>query len=84
MERAKVYELINGERSYQDTLPPSRTDGSSKTVGDYLVLLDVYIRRAKDDWAGNAGYEQSLDEIRKIAGIAVRCMEEHDAPARSI
>lgn len=84
MERRKVYELIDGERSYQDTLPPSRTDGVPHTVGDYLVMLDCYLRRAKDDWTNNAGNEQALDEIRKIAGIAVHCMEDHGAPARSL
>lgn len=84
MERAKVYELIDGERSYQDTLPPSRTNGAPRTVGDYLTMMATYFRRAQDDWTNNSGDEQALDEIRKIAGIAVHCMEDHGAPERSL
>ncbi len=81
-KRDDVYNLIDGERDYQDKLSSSRTDGSSKTVGDYLVMLDRYVRLAQDAWTDNAGCEKALDQIRKVAGIAVHCMEDHGAPAR--
>lgn len=82
MNRAEVYSLIDGERDYQDKLGPDRTDYVKRTVGDYLTMLTVYLRRAQDDWTNNSGNIQSLDEIRKIAGIAVHCMEDYGAPAR--
>ncbi len=80
--RAEVYAAIDGERDYQDALGANRTDGSAHTVGDYLTMLDTYLRRAQDDWTGNPGNEQALDELRKVAAIAVRCLEEHGAPPR--
>lgn len=84
MNRKEVYELVDGERAYQDSLPHTRTDGSAKTVGDYLVLLQHYQNEATKAWTVNAGTEAALDVVRKIAGIAVGCMEAHGAPARKL
>lgn len=81
-DRQEVYRVIYQERDYQKNLGPERTDGDSHTVGDYLVMLDTYLRRAKDAWTGNPGVIPSLREVRKIAAIAVRCMEEHGAIER--
>jgi hypothetical protein len=80
--RKEVYSTIDGERDYQDNLPSHRTDGSDHTVGDYLVMLDSYLGKAKDAWTFNPGTVASLKQIRKIAAIAVRCMEEHGAEPR--
>ncbi len=82
MNRQEVYKLIDGERNYQDQLGPNRTNGVKHTVGDYLTMMGTYYRKAMDDWTLNAGDEQALNQIRKIAGIAVRCMEDWKAPPR--
>jgi hypothetical protein len=75
--RTQVYAAIDGERDYQDSLPPSRTDGQPRTVGDYLTMLSYYLDQARADWTMNPGNEPALAQIRKIAAISVRCMEEH-------
>jgi hypothetical protein len=82
LPRQDVYDLIDGERDYQDALGPGRTDGQQKSVGDYLVLLDRYVHEAKASYVGVPGNLLALDVVRKVAGIAVRCMEEHGAPQR--
>lgn len=79
---ADVIEAIDEEIDYANSLPDSRTDGSEKTVGDYLVMLDTYLRKAKDEWTFNDGTEEARHEIRKIAAIALRCLEEHGVPHR--
>lgn len=86
-KRKEVYKVIDGERKYQDNMkvgPNGRTDGRKKSVGDYLALLDVYVRKAQDAYSGRPGDEPSLHEIRKVAAIAVQCMEVHGAPVRII
>lgn len=82
--RKAVYQLIDGERSYQDSLPPSRTDGVERTVGDYITMMGHYYNEMVKAWTVNPGNDQALDVMRKIAGIAVHCMEDHGAPPRTV
>lgn len=80
MEREKVYKLINGERDYQDT----KWTGHKHEVGAYILLLEEYAKRAREQWTDSNSDVSALDMIRKVAGIAVHCMEEHGAPSRKI
>jgi hypothetical protein len=87
--RVNVYVAIDSERAYQDQIvetDPTRHDASlpEHSVGDYLTMLATYVRKAQDAWTLNAGVGKSLHEIRKIAGIAVHCMEDHGAPLREM
>jgi hypothetical protein len=82
MDRKTVYAIIDTERSYQDVLGPDRTVGDQKKVGEYLTMLRSYAARADDEWTFNAGDKKALEQIRKIAAICVKCMEEHGAEPR--
>jgi hypothetical protein len=80
--RYEVYRAIDGERDYQDWLGSDRSDGMPRSVGDYLTLLRAYLAKADAAWTDNPGDRPALHVIRKIAGIAVHCMEDHGAPPR--
>lgn len=81
--RLKVYEALNGERAYQEDQWPSSTEEPRLTVGEELLLIEEYVRKARAKWAKEGRPEiATLTGIRKIAGIAVRCMEQHGAPQR--
>lgn len=82
MDRHTVYAIINTERDYQDRLGADRTVGDQKHVGDYLTMMRAYMAKADEAWTFNAGDKKALEEIRKIAAICVRCMEEHGAEPR--
>jgi hypothetical protein len=84
MTRQDVYHLIDGERDYQDNLGIDRNDPSELThsVGDYLTMIDIYLRRAQNALINKQGIVATLDAIRTIGGIVVHCMEEHGAPPR--
>lgn len=73
----QVFEAISDERYYQDNLPETRTDYSDHTVGDYITMLHYYMGQLDEAWTMNAGDTAALDVMRKIAGIAVHCMEDH-------
>lgn len=83
--REEVYRAIDGERNYQDLLrqPGAKfgtndpADSGPYCVGEHLTMLRVYINRADQAWTDNSGVEASLDVIRKIAAIAVHCMEDN-------
>jgi hypothetical protein len=84
--RQEVYKAINTERAYQDNVvdtDPQRRGLAEHSVGDFLTLMASYLRKAQDDWCQNPGVRASLHQVRKIAGIAVKCMEEHGAPKRN-
>lgn len=77
-ERSKVYQAIDSERDYQDVKWP----GHKHEVGAYITMLDVYVANAKESWIENRGDYAALEEIRKVAALAVACMEQHSAPIR--
>jgi hypothetical protein len=87
LTRQQVYSLIDGERDYQDALIKENGWIDPKRVGEYLTILRAYLRKAEDAYikesdSGPVAERPSLDNIRKIAGIAVACMEQNGAPAR--
>jgi hypothetical protein len=59
----------------KEWLPEDRVP--AKSVGDFLILLDVYINRAKVGYSDNEGDHIPRDIVRKIAGIAVHCLEQN-------
>jgi len=80
--RERVYKTIDGERDYQDNLGLDRVDGHTHTVGEELILMNVHLDLAKAAWVNNPGDIEALEQVRKIAAIAVRCMENHGNPER--
>lgn len=88
MERIKVYQLIDGERDYQDSRWGVRRDeegtpDEEKDVAEWINYMEFHLLKAK-----NSVYyldrEGALAEIRKVTALGVRAMEIHDAPARII
>lgn len=82
MKRSTVYKLIDGERKYQNEI------GGAKRVlpieGE-IILLQTYLRKAENAYTETFGDSKELstmDVIRKLAGICVRCMENHETPPR--
>lgn len=82
MKREEVYSLIDGERSYQDTLWGGRPHDDFKSAGDFLIYIEDYLRKAKTAYTTEAGNGPTMEVIRKITALGVACMEVHGAPAR--
>ncbi len=85
--RAEVYEAIDTEREYQLSFWPG-IDGDSDnphSIGEDILLLGEYVDRARAEWTKVADSPDmaALHMIRKVAGIAVRCMEHNGAPKRA-
>lgn len=87
--RDRVYRVIDTERDYQDYLKKDRaefpTDGTRSikhSVGDFCTMMQYYQNELVEAWTKNPGDEQALHTMRKIAAIAVNCMEQNGAPAR--
>lgn len=78
--REEIYKIIDSERDYQNF----QWSGHYHEVGAYLTMIRYYLSDAEKAWTKNNGDEPALDVIRKIAGIAVACMEEHGSKPRLI
>ena len=82
--RQEVFRAIDSERDYQDAQCLARypTYRGNHEVGAFLTMFRSYLLRAEEAWTSNDGDAQALEVIRKLAGIAVNCMEQHGAPQR--
>ena len=80
--RQHVYNIINGERDYQDKRWGGESHDKYKSVGDFLIYIDDYVRRAKEIYTSDTDVDATLHVVRKIAALAVACMEYNGAPPR--
>ena len=78
MERSEVYALIDGERAHQDRKWP----GHQHSVTEYLVYIRDYVEDALHRVTHESGENGVKPNVRKIAALAVACMEENGAPPR--
>jgi len=85
--RQQVYSAIDSECKHHESLPISdsmqRLLDPKASLGDALIALDSAIHYAKETYVAY-GEENTLHAIRKVAAIAVRCMERHGALPKSI
>ena len=85
MKREKVFGAIIGERYYQDAQQKGgRFQKEVHSVGEELLLMKRYLDKAIVKYADNFGDAPALHGIRKVAALAVRCMENHGALPREI
>lgn len=85
--RAEVYQAIDTERNYQDSQWPGRADNghNALTVGEFVLLMQDYVSQATAVWTIEPKpTPKTLDAVRKIAAVAVNCMEQNGAPMRRI
>ena len=88
MERVEVYERINGERDYQEwrwnsDLKEDRVPDEDKSPAEWLNYINQHLSVAE---TANYYFKKKdvMNEIRKIAALAVRAMEIHGCPERQI
>ena len=83
MEQEQVFETLRGERTYQDSIASKMEHKGHPTVEAELLMMEHYLAQAREKWVtthGDSG--PCLDSLRKVAGIAVRCFENHGTPRR--
>lgn len=82
----KVIEIIDSEIEYAkkwDTLPRGERPikDSEKPVEFWLLHMELYLRKAQEGCSGTDKIK-ALENIRKLAGLCVRCMEFNETPKR--
>ncbi len=82
-----VFNAIVSERVYQarkwGIRQPDETFVEPKhSVGDFLVYMQYYLDEAVNEATQKTDDFWPLESIRKIAALAVACMEQHGASPR--
>lgn len=76
----EVFMIIGEELNYQ----LKKFGADEPPIEEFCQLLLQYIEEAELDFLGRAGSSTDfLESVRKIAAIAVHCMEVHGAPERN-
>ena len=82
-DQAAAVSAVLSERAYQD-----RKWGAIQTrpkqVGSWLTLMRTCLHKAEIAWAESPNDHKAILEIRKVAGVALACLEEHGVPARDL
>jgi hypothetical protein len=86
MERTDVYKRIDAERKYQDlrwnsALREGDVPDEEKPVAEWLNYIEYHLSKAKD-CNYHLSKNDALEELRKVAALAVRAMEIHGCPER--
>ena len=76
--RAEIIEAIDSERLEQDRRFPNH----HHTPGEYILILRKLMKDAERVWYPSHGDEAVMNEIRQIAAVCVKAMEEHGLPMR--
>lgn len=86
MNRDEVLKVISDERDYQIkmTNETTRPDMNPEmSMGDLLSAMEVNLSKAKQAWYTDSyPYTNTLDYVRKVAGLAVQAGERYDMPNR--
>ena len=82
LTRSQVYDILNGERNYQNYVVHTNNYAKVQPVSGELLLMEQYLQEARQQWVNNKGDEACLNFMRKVAGVAVRCFENHGCPPR--
>ncbi len=87
--RQEVFDAIISEREYQkkrwgERQPDGTLQERRSSVCDYLVYMKHYFEKAFATATTHLGNDRALDEVRKIASLAVACMEDNGCKSRNL
>ena len=79
MERKDVCKQIESEISYQKL----KEGYKNNSISDYIIKIEHHLNEAKT--SKYYLYEnECLGRIRKIAALAMQCLEEYNCPERNV
>lgn len=88
MNRLEIYDAIDTERAYQNKgiNDENRPDMIADLhVGDTLTAIRVNLNKAEEAWyIGSKPHQETLEYLRKVAGLCVQLGEIYGMPKRHI
>lgn len=80
MKRYEVYQILDGERAYQET-KASKAEDESHSLGDFMIFMEHHLKKAKEYWSTWQS-EKAHHEMRKVTALGIACFEAHGVPER--
>lgn len=80
----QVFDRLRDEREYQDSFVDKYSHKGNPSVEAEILMMEEYLALARSAWVKTKGDDAALDILRKVAGIAIRCFENHGCPARCL
>jgi hypothetical protein len=77
LTREEVYKLIDGERDYQEKQSKKWDHQGIPTAEAEILMMEEYMAKVRTAWVNHYDEETSLDMIRKVVGMGVRCLENY-------
>jgi hypothetical protein len=89
MTRQQVFNLIEGERSYQDALwnPNTTTSDGNHSWEEWFMYIDHYIDKAKEVLSTQKKQDadpEAANIMRKVAALATAAMENNGSVPRVV
>jgi hypothetical protein len=81
-KRIDAYLAFDSERDYQDAGLGNSRGGGMNTVPEHILVMSKLLDDARNAWYKPDGTADALEHVRKIGGVATRCLEMHGAPLR--
>ena len=85
--RRAAFRAIDSERQFQESLITQAGSARAKPIEAYALYITDYVRELNSqltrNWGPGVAKAKALPTLRKIAALAVACMEEHGAPMRT-
>lgn len=88
MTRKNVYKTIDSERDYQDRMTKLNPDGkmvNNFEISHAILNIQEFINEARKKWYMDnpeLRYQDTMEYLRKIAGVCVKMGEKYGMPAR--
>lgn len=79
-----IFNKVSNERDYQDHMCILKGIPLKPTIEGEIVMIKTYVDKMLVMWTENPNDKKVLSEMRKIAGIAVRCLQNYGCPQRDM
>lgn len=88
LTQEQVFDLIRGERRYQDSRwhEGTTTTGGNHSFEEWIMYIEHYLAKAKVALATGAKQDAdkvAADNMRKVGALAVAALENNGGPARA-
>jgi len=74
---------IESELRYQEQTAGKWAHKNNPSLEKEMLLMEEYLSKARSTWTTNSNPMCTLDMLRKVVGIGVRCFHNHGVPFRT-